>query len=314
MNTLKQLTLTLMLVFFSLGLKAQTLESVAQEISSIQHAYSPYTDALKTMAFRENSLQRQPNGTFHLVFYGEADGEMAQLSVKDLDFSSAVGLEREADQTVIIFPKKTVSLRVNLRDKDLEILLSRELTLSASQDNAQALFKAAYDLVTLAKIEKGLMTAREAKKDWKAYETMDPRIFVHEHKNSILAHWWFAEKALARSQETVEYLEGDLEMALQKEKVRFPDLQTRVGDCEATIRYSDGELQHYIILPYDEITVSDSGVLSYYEPKIKYYQKAKGSSEKYQFVENRSSLSPLRISAQAGSLVLEFSMLRSGCD
>ena len=314
MNSLKQLSLSLVLVFFSLGLKAQTLESVAKEISNIHYAYAPYNDALQTIAFQKGSLQLLPNGKFNLFFYGEVQGEMAQFSYKDIDFSVAVGLRQDKEKTIITFPKKMVSLRVQLRDLDQEVQTSRELTLLSSEDKADALFKAAYDLVTLAKVEKGTLTRAVAKKEWEIAQTIDPRIFVHEHRNSILSYWWFAQKDQARAEETLEYLNGDFPLALKKEKGKFSDLTTRVGSCEAAILYSDGELQHFIVLPYEQITISDSGILSYKEPKIKYYQKAKGSSDKYQFVESKSSLSPLRITDNARSLITEFSTLASSCD
>ncbi|MHA6727148.1 hypothetical protein ACX3PU_03695 [Chryseobacterium sp. A301] len=309
-NTLRMSLLFLLCALYS---SAQTVEEITQKINQTLYNYAPYSDAGSSFMFRKEALQPESDGNFNFFFYHKVEGEIAQFQNSDLDFSKVIGISTENESLFLHFPKKMVSTRVTLRDFDKEVQKTRYVTLFAQEKDKAQMTKALYDLVINSKIKKGVMTQNEAKKEWKAYTTMHPDIFVHEHRNSILSYPYYAAKDQARRQENFDYLEEELPLAFEKEKDRFPDLRIQTQECEAILLYSEGNHLHRIVLPYGKIQISDEGILSYAEPKVQYFQKLKSSSEAFEKVSTKKDLSPLKIS-KGQYIAHYFSTLGSFCD
>jgi|GEM_PF-3558311 len=161
------------------------------------------------------------------------------LLIEGIDFTEATGIAQENNTVYVYFPENSLTLQKYGEENAVEKRTYLDFY-ATSKDESDKMLSELYDLVTLLKIDKGLMTAQEAKQQhdkWKnTIETNTESAyasFLRDFPNSLFSGMASAQVAQFRQAER----QRQERLRVEREK-QIAELDERLALSRASLKYT----------------------------------------------------------------------------
>lgn len=174
----------------------EKLESFSNTISDLQikangRIIKHSNGNKEELAFKKDNFKIWSyNNLVTWSFTTKVNGQSELLGItEEIDLSKAIGLILDNEALYIFFPQ---DLNIQVYVDDEVRTISRPVMdlyfNSNSADDKNKMFAYVYELISLLKIEKGLITKSEADNHLKEYRSLNPYEFYQKYPKSVLAY------------------------------------------------------------------------------------------------------------------------------
>lgn len=155
--------------------------------------------------------------------------EELTLLIEDIDFVKAIGIIKENNAVYVYFPGNSLTLNKYGKSNSVEKRTYLDFYTN-SKDESDKMFATLYELITLLKIDKGLMTEYEAQNHFREYQKLTPQEFYLKYPMSFLAY---------EGKEQIRMAKGQEEERLKKNQIFLLDLAKKYGGYVPNMKVDD---------------------------------------------------------------------------